>query len=237
LIVLVSIPVAIMTSLAVLGAMGESVNIMTLGGFALAVGILVDDVTVAIDGVVTARDIDGGDLVTMDSASAQPPLTIQNDTVLRVVVDVPQAGAVGVRRGLAAVVTIAEMPGKRFAGLVSRTAVALDPASRTLRVESDVDNRAHEIDPGLYVNVAFAIPRDTPGLLVPSEALVFDAQGMQVAVVKNDRVQMRNVTIYRDLGTSVELRSGVESGDEVALEPPVQLSDGDRVHIDRRKGS
>lgn len=51
LIITVSIPLAILTSLATLSALGETINIMTLGGLALAVGILVDDATVTIENI------------------------------------------------------------------------------------------------------------------------------------------------------------------------------------------
>ena len=183
------------------------------------------------DGVVTARNVDSGDLVTMDAASGQPLFVVQRDDILRVVIDVPQSGAVNLREGLKATISVPELPGQQFDSVISRTAVALSAASRTLRVEADIDNRAHRLNPGLYANVSLAIPRVKPGLIVPSDALVFDAQGMQVMVVKNKIVHLHRVSIYRDFGTTVELLGGIAKGDQVALTPPADLRDGDHVRV------
>ncbi len=51
LIIALSIPLSVLTSIAILSALGETINLMTLGGLALAVGILVDDATVAIENI------------------------------------------------------------------------------------------------------------------------------------------------------------------------------------------
>jgi len=129
-------------------------------------------------------------------------------------------------------VTVPEMPGRVFAGRVARNAVALQVASRSMLTEVDVPNRDGALRPGLYVDVAFAIPRTEPGIVVPDEALVFNAGGMQVAVVQADNtVQFRKVSIFRDFGTSAELRGGLQGGERLVLSPPAGLTDGSKVQV------
>ncbi len=185
------------------------------------------------DGVVTARNVDTGDLVTADAAGGNPLLTIQRDDVLRVAVQVPQSGAVSLHDGLEATVRVPELPSDAFKGRVARSSVALNPASRTLLAEVDVDNSRHVLRPGLYADVSFAVPREAPGVVVPEEALVFNAEGMQVAVVRpDDTIEMRTVSIYRDFGTTVELRGGLAGGEQLVLSPPADLRAGSKVAID-----
>ena len=184
------------------------------------------------DGVVTARNVDTGDLVTADAAGPNPLLTVQRDDRLRVAVQVPQSGAVSLQDGLEATVRVPELPGRTFSGRVARSSVALNPASRTLLAEVDVDNAEHVLRPGLYADVSFAIPRQAPGVVLPDEALVFNAQGMQVAVVQPDQtIAMRTVSIYRDFGTSVEVREGVTAGERLVLSPPADLEQGSKVKL------
>ena len=144
----------------------------------------------------------------------------------------PQSGAIALHDGLATQVTVPEIPGRTFDARVARSSVALDPASRSLLAEVDVDNPDHVLRPGLYVEVKFAVPRQAPGVELPDEALVFNAAGMQVAVVRpDDTIEMRKVSIYRDFGTSVEVRDGVSGGERLVLSPPADLADGSRVKI------
>ncbi len=185
------------------------------------------------DGVVTARNVDTGDLVTADAAGGNALLTLQRDDVLRVAVQVPQSGAVSLRDGLQATVSVPELPGQAFHGRVARSSVALNPSSRTLLAEVDVDNASHALRPGLYADVSFAIPREAPGIVLPDEALVFNAQGMQVAVVRPDEtIEMRTVSIYRDFGTSVEVRDGLSGGERLVLSPPADLGQGSKVKVE-----
>ena len=150
--------------------------------------------------------------------------------MLRISVYVPQSGAVGIREGLAAKVTMPELPGRVFEAHVSRTAHALDPTSRSLLTQVDVDNREGVLRPGLYANVSIAIPREKPGVVVPDEALVFNADGLQVAVLSPDNtVHFRKVAIYRDFGTSAELREGLDGNEKLVLVPPPDLADGGKV--------
>jgi RND family efflux transporter MFP subunit len=189
-------------------------------------------VTAPFDGVITARNVETGDLLMSDSSSGTPLFTIARDDVLRIAVYVPQSGAIGIRDGLEAQVTIPEMPGRVFRGRVARSAVALQSASRSMLTEVDVPNPDGALRPGLFVNVAFAIPRQAPGVVVPDEALVFNAAGLRVATVQpDDTVKFQPVTIYRDFGTSAELRDGLKGGEVLVLSPPTDLADGAKVQV------
>jgi HlyD family secretion protein len=183
------------------------------------------------NGVITARNVDNGDLVKADDNSGGTPLfTVQRDDVVRVQVNVPQSGAVGLQDGLPAKVHVPELPGRTFEGKVARNSVALDAASRTMVAEVDVPNPDEALRAGLYVNVDFSIPRQVPTVVVPTEALLFDANGLRVATVDDaGRVHMHNVSVYRDYGTTLELREGLQGGERVALTPPADVTDGQQV--------
>ena len=192
-----------------------------------------ENVTAPYDGVITSRAVDTGDLVSADSNGAGNVLfTLARDNVVRVSVSVPQSGAIGIRDGLQAQVRVPELPGRVFTGTVARSAVALVQASRTMQSEVDVPNVDGTLRPGLYVTVEIGIPRTAPGIVVPSEAIIFNGQGLRVAAVGDDGVvHMRDVSIYRDFGTSVELRSGLSGGETVVLNAPVTLEDGGKVNV------
>ncbi|HYZ24078.1 MAG TPA: efflux RND transporter periplasmic adaptor subunit [Rhodopila sp.] len=190
------------------------------------------------DGVITARNVDTGDLLTQDNSSGSPMFTIERDDVLRISVFVPQSAAVGLHDGLDARVTVPEMPGRIFTGRVARSSVALQAASRSMLAEVDVPNPDGMLRPGLFVNVAFSVPRQQPGVIVPDEALVFNADGLQVATVdQNETVRFRKVSIYRDFGTTAELREGLQGGETLVLSPPPDLVDGSKVQVTRPPSS
>ena len=198
-------------------------------------------ITAPFDGVITARNVDVGDLVSADSASGAPAFTVQSDDVLRISVQVPQSGAVGLHDGLDASITVPELPGRTFHGVVARSSVALSPVNRSLTAEVDVPNPSHALRPGLYVNVTFKIPRATPAVIIPSDALVFNSDGMQVAVVQDDKLHYRKVTIARDFGQTVELSNGLDGGETIGLDVPAGLDDGAKIKVqspeqDKKRG-
>jgi HlyD family secretion protein len=191
-----------------------------------------ESVRAPFDGVVTVRNVDVGDLVNADTGGGTPMFTMVRDDVLRVSVHVPQSLAIAMRDGLDAKVQVSELPGRTFAGKVARSAGALLSASRTLSVEVDVNNAAHILRAGLFVNVSFAIPRDHPHVVVPADALIFNQQGLQVAVVNEDNsVHLRPVTVYRDFGATIELSDGLHSGEKIVLSPPTSLQEGGKVKV------
>ena len=193
-----------------------------------------EDVTAPYDGVITSRAVDTGDLVSADSNGSSGNLlfTLARDNVVRVQINVPQSGAIGIKDGLLAKVMVPELPGRTFTGAVARSAVALVQSSRTMQAEVDVPNTDGSLHPGLYVTVEIGIPRTAPGVTIPAEALMFNGQGLRVAVVGDGGVvHMRDVSIYRDFGTKIELRSGLNGGETVVLSPPVTLEDGGKVNL------
>jgi multidrug efflux pump subunit AcrA (membrane-fusion protein) len=112
---------------------------------------------------------------------------------------------------------------------VTRFAHALAPGTRTLLTEIDVPNPDGALSPGMYVTVELHIPRKTPSIIVPADALVFSDNGVQVAVTHNGIAHFKKVTVARDFGTEVEVRDGIKPGDEVILKPAVTLADGSNV--------
>jgi RND family efflux transporter MFP subunit len=183
------------------------------------------------DGVITQRNIDIGALVQADAASGTFLFTLMHSDTLRIQLYVPQDEAFGVTPGVEAVIRVPEIPGRTFPGKVTRIADALQPGTRTLLTEIDVPNADHALSPGIYCNVELKIPRKTPSLIVPSEAIIFNRDGLSVAVVENGVARVHQVTVVRDFGTTVEVSAGVKDGDQVILNPPVDLTDGHKVQI------
>jgi RND family efflux transporter MFP subunit len=178
------------------------------------------------DGIVTQRNVDTGSLV---QAGSTFMFTLMQSDVIRVQVYVPQGSAFGVAPGIDAVVRVPEIPDRTFPGKVTRFANALAPGTRTLLTEIDVPNPDGTLSPGIYCTVELHIPRKNPSIVVPADALVFNADGLQVAVIENGTARFQKVTVARDLGTQVELREGIKPGDEVILRPMVNLADGSKV--------
>jgi len=183
-------------------------------------------VTAPFDGVITARNIDVGSLVTADSTSGTSLFAIARTNVLRVQVFVPQDSALGIRDGVAADVTVPELPGRTFSGKVSRTADALQSDTRTLLVQVDIDNGEGTLTAGLYCTVRFAVPRPRPAIVIPAEALVFTREGLQVATFDDGIAHLHKVQIGQDDGAQVEIAAGLEPGNRIIVRPPVDLAEG-----------
>jgi RND family efflux transporter MFP subunit len=181
------------------------------------------------DGVVTARRIDNGDLVSGDATGGTSMFTMMHSDVIRIQLYVPQDQAFGLKPGVEATVRVPELPGRVFTGTVTRIASALQPGTRTLLTEIDVPNRDGQLTPGTYCLVELKIPRRTPSLVLPAEAIIFNRAGLSVAVVENGRVHLQKVTMVRDMGTTVEVSDGVKDGDQVILNPSVNVEDGQTV--------
>jgi len=183
------------------------------------------------DGVITQRNVDVGSLVQADAATGTFLFTLMQSDTLRIQLYVPQDEAFGLSPGVDAVIRVPELPGHDFPGKVTRIADALQPGTRTLLTEIDVPNPDHALSPGVYCNVELKIPRKTPSLVLPSEAIIFNAKGLSVAVVEDGTAHLRNVNVVRDFGTTIEVNSGVKDGDQVILAPPVDLADGQKVQV------
>ncbi len=180
------------------------------------------------DGVITQRAVDTGALVQSQSTLM---FNLQQTVTIRVQVYVPQDQAFGLAPGVAVDVRIPEIPGRTFPGKITRIAEALQQGTRTLLVEADVPNPDGALTAGAYCLVQLHIPRKVPAMIVPAEALIFNREGQQVAVVENDQAGLRKITVARDFGTTVEVIDGLATGDQVVLNPMVNLADGQAVKI------
>ena len=190
------------------------------------------------DGVVTAREIDTGQLIS--SGSGQGAGTelfhMQALQTLRVYTNVPQLFSQTMKRGMKVDLTFPEYPGKTFQGTLVRTADAIDPVSRTLLVEMDVNNRAGQLMPGSLAQVHFRTPSVAPTYIVPAAALIFRREGMQVATVIQSSggtvAHLVPVVIGEDDGATVQIVSGINASDKIVQDPPDSLIDGEKVTVE-----
>jgi RND family efflux transporter MFP subunit len=184
------------------------------------------------DGVITARDTDIGQLIDQGSSTTQKELFhIAAIKTLRVYINVPQQYSIAAKPGLTADLTLGEYPGRRFQGTLVRTANAIDVASRTLLVEVDVNNATGELLPGAYTEVHLKLPNDIPTFILPVSALIFRAQGLQVATVdSNNKTKLVAITLGRDFGSQVEVLSGLNADDKVIVNPSDSVIDGEQVN-------
>ena len=183
------------------------------------------------NGIVTQRNVDVGDLVQANAISGTFLFTVMQTDTIRIRVYVQQAEAFGVAPGVEAVLRVPEIPDHTFSGSVTRTANALQLDTRTLLTEIDVPNPGQELSPGLYCTVELRIPRKTPSLIVPSDAIIFNRSGLSIALVEDGIARIRSINVVRDFGATVEVNRGVKEGDQVILTPPIDLTDGRKVNI------
>jgi RND family efflux transporter MFP subunit len=184
------------------------------------------------DGVVTARNTDIGALINAGQSSGAALFRMADTRKLRVYAQVPQPYAPSAAPGVVAQLKFAEHPGKSYPTQVIRTAQALDPTSRTLQVELQVDNSKAELFPGSYAEVHFKLPGNGDSLRLPSNALLFRSAGLQVAVVgPGHEVHLKSITSGRDFGKSIEVLTGLEATDQVVLNPPDSIAEGSSVRI------
>ena len=195
-------------------------------------------ITAPFDGVVTARNIDVGDLVNAGAGgAAQALFTVSNISKIRAYVQVPQAASAAIRPGLTASLTLPEYPGKTFLARYVTGSGAIGEQSGALLVELSADNPDGALKPGAYADVKLQLPALKGGLRLPATVLIYRAGGAQVAVVDSaSRVVLRDVKIARDLGSVIELASGVSTSDRVVDSPPDSLQSGDLVRVVTRGG-
>jgi RND family efflux transporter MFP subunit len=184
-------------------------------------------------GVLTRRNVDPGALINAGAqASGRELFDIARVDPLRVYTSVPQAYAPSIKVGANTYVTLQEFPGQKFSAKVARTAEAIDKNTRTLLTEVDVPNKDGRLLPGSFGEVHFAIGSNVNKVTVPVNAMLFRAQGAQVAVVGPDnKVQLRPINIGKDYGTSLEVLDGVTVNDLVIINPPDSLEDGQMVNV------
>ncbi|HZW91942.1 MAG TPA: efflux RND transporter periplasmic adaptor subunit [Candidatus Eremiobacteraceae bacterium] len=191
------------------------------------------DVYAPFTGVLTRRNVDPGALINAGAGAAGRELfDLARVDPLRVYTSVPQAYAPFIKVGAKTFVTLQEFPGEKFVATVARTAEAIDPATRTLLTEVDVPNKDGRLLPGSFGEVHFAVGNNVNKVTVPVNAMLFRAQGAQVAVVGPDnKIQLRAINIGRDYGTTLEILGGVAATDHVVINPADSLEDGQQVNV------
>lgn len=194
-------------------------------------------ITAPFDGTITARNIDDGALINSGSQTASRELFhIADVHKLRVYVQVPQTYAIPLKPGFTAQVHFSEIPGKDFTATLSNSAGAIDPVTRTLLLEFELDNADGSLLSGSYAEVHMKLPVPTSNIILPVNVLIFRPDGMKVATVGDDnKITLKKVTIHRDYGNQVELDSGVTAGEKIIINPLDSLEDGQEVHIQEKK--
>jgi RND family efflux transporter MFP subunit len=186
------------------------------------------------DGLITARNTDIGQLVNAgNGGAAQELFRISATDKLRIFISVPQSYSQAAIPGVSANLTLIESPGRHYVGRVARNTGSIDPTTRTLLTEVDIDNASGQLMPGAYAEVHLKLPAATAALVVPVTALIFRAAGLEVAVVRNgNRAELVHVTQGRDFGTEVEITSGITAQDSVIINTPDSLTSGATVRVE-----
>lgn len=189
-------------------------------------------ITAPFDGVVTARDTDVGALINAGSGSGPELFVVSDIRRLRVYVNVPQNYISSIKPGAKAKVSVPEHPGQFFDATVNASAQSVNAASGTTLVQLEVDNKDNALLPGGFANVDFAMQGNSSVVQIPASALIFDTGGLHVAVVdSNSHVQLKTITIARDLGKTLAIGSGLAATDRVIVSPPDGLGNGDTVRV------
>jgi membrane fusion protein (multidrug efflux system) len=187
------------------------------------------------DGIITDRNYDTGALISATTSGAgagRALFQIKQTDTLRVFVNVPQTYATEVHPDQNADLLVRNYPGKPFAGKLARTAGAIDPSTRTLRVEVDIPNAAQQLYPGMWGEVRFKIAQTKPPVVIPTSALMIGADGVRVAVVEaGDKVRFQTVDIGRDFGAEAEVVNGLTGDERVVTNPGERLADGVEVKV------
>jgi RND family efflux transporter MFP subunit len=185
-------------------------------------------ITAPFPGVITARNVDAGDLISADTPDTTKELFhLMRTDVLRVFVNVPQVFATGIKVGGSAAVYLRDDPAKQFPGKVTRTADALDPNTRTLLTEVDVPNPDNVLRPGMYLQVKFIFDRDVMPVMIPAAALATRSGAPRLAVLDGQqRVQYRSVQLGRDFGAEIAVIAGLKAGETVVVHPGDDIPHG-----------
>ena len=194
------------------------------------------------DGVITARNLDIGQLITATGATttagagtvvgSKQIFDISAIGTLRVFVNVPQINAPDAKNGVTASLTLPQYPGRKFEGKLVRTSSAVDPATRTLLAEIDVNNSTGELLPGSYTEVHLHTANPAPALIIPVSALILEPDGLRVATVDSNSIaHLAHVAAGRDFGTSIEILTGLKPDQGIIANPPDSLTDGEKVRI------
>jgi membrane fusion protein, multidrug efflux system len=184
-------------------------------------------------GTITARFADAGALVqnaTNSQTSAQPIVTLSQLDRLRIYVYLSQPDAAQLKIGEPVTITLSEKPGYKSTASISRIAGELDPKTRMMLAEIDMQNDKQEIIPGSYLQVSFK-PRDQKNLTIPSEALVIKAGKYFAPVITGGKIHYRPITVDNNNGVRVSVASGIATGDTVGVNVSQELQEGSAVRV------
>jgi multidrug efflux pump subunit AcrA (membrane-fusion protein) len=210
-----------------------------------------EHVYVPFNGIVTARNTDVGQLVdqgssggtgsttmlptsnaTSNTNSPQELFRVSNISTVRVFINVPGDDVPGARPGVETDIDVPGYPGRVFKGKIVRTANALDLNTRTLLVEVDIDNRNGELLPGSYAQVHLKLPIKHPALIIPVSALMFRSEGLRIVTIDDqNRAHLEPITVGRDWGTEIEVRTGLDKGQRIIDSPPDSIAENQKVNI------
>jgi RND family efflux transporter MFP subunit len=183
-------------------------------------------------GIVTQRNTDVGALINAGETPGSALFRVADTHRLRIYVFVPQPYAAEIRPGLTAALGFTDHPGQPYTATVASTAQALDAVSRTLQVELQIDNSKGELFPGSYVQVTFSLPSQAHTLRVPTNAVIFRTQKLQVATVDaQHHVRLKVITEGRDFGTEIEVLTGLTAEDNLIVNPPDSIGEGMEVRV------
>ena len=189
------------------------------------------------DGVITARSTDIGALIDAGANAPKELFHVASINKLRVFVALPEVYSPVARPGTSADLTLDEFPGQMFHGTLVRNSNAIDYSSRTLLVEVDVDNPRGLLLPGSYAQVHFKLPASVSSVVIPSNALLFRKEGLQVGVVRSGKAQLVQVRPGHDYGATIEIIAGLQPTDDVILNPADALTSGTPVEIRQAAGA
>jgi len=164
-------------------------------------------ITAPFDGVVVARTADPGDL----AAPGMPLLTIESTGAREAVLALPPEAAAGVVEGETLEVTSRE--GRTAGGIVRAVAGGADPMTRTVEVRVAIPA---DWPTGMSVT-AFVPAGRRVAVTIPAAAVVRRGQLTGVQIVQGDLVLLRWIRLGRSLGDRVEVLSGLEAGERIAL--------------------
>jgi RND family efflux transporter MFP subunit len=185
------------------------------------------------DGVITARNIDIGDLINSGSSGGVKTdlFHMAQPGTLRVYVNVPEEYSQGIKTGMTADLSLAEFPGRKIQGKLVRTADAINMTTRTLLIEVDVDNPLGTLLTGSYAEVHLSVPSQASTYLLPVNTLIFRSEGLRVGIVRDGKVVLTAVTPGHDFGAEIEIVSGLKADDQVIINPPDSIVSGQQVQI------
>jgi len=189
------------------------------------------DIVAPFDGVVTARRIDVGALVSATNSSANALYDISDISKMRVYVRVPQVYAASMHKGLKVKLSLPQYPHKIFEGALDTTSNAISDVARALLVEAIFPNSEGLLSPGAYAEARFDLPLDPHKLVVPSSAMIFRGENPEVAAVKDGKIVLQKVTILVDTGPEIEISTGVEPDDKIVLNPSYAMETGEEVNV------